>query len=315
VRTRGGQKRNDAANSARPGRVLLVTGMSGAGRSTALKILEDIGYETFDNFPASLIPALISSAADGAAIAVGADTRTRGFAPETLIDTLASVVGGSGFELRVVFIDCDDDRLERRYIETRRPHRLAGGRPIMDGIRRERQMLSLLRVRANFLIDTSALTATQLKRLLIGHFALDATRLRVFVTSFAYRQGLPREADLVFDVRFLENPHYIDGLRGLTGCDPAVAARIEEDAGFADFFDGLRQLLLTLLPRYEASGKTYLTIAVGCTGGRHRSVYVAERLAACLRDAGWQTELAHRDLSSHAADAPDTTGANAAGVH
>jgi RNase adapter protein RapZ len=315
VRTRGGQERNDAANSARPGRVLLVTGMSGAGRSTALKILEDIGYETFDNFPASLIPALISSAADGAAIAVGADTRTRGFAPETLIDTLTNVVVGSGFELRVVFIDCDDDRLERRYIETRRPHRLAGGRPIMDGIRRERQMLSLLRVRANFLIDTSALTATQLKRLLIGHFALDATRLRVFVTSFAYRQGLPREADLVFDVRFLENPHYIDGLRGLTGCDPAVAARIEEDAGFADFFDGLRQLLLTLLPRYEASGKTYLTIAVGCTGGRHRSVYVAERLAACLRDAGWQTELAHRDLSSHAADAPDMTGANAVGVH
>jgi RNase adapter protein RapZ len=315
VRTRGGQERSDAANSARPGRVLLVTGMSGAGRSTALKILEDIGYETFDNFPASLIPALISSAADGTAIAVCADTRTRGFAPETVIDTLANIVGGSGFELRVVFIDCDDDRLERRYTETRRPHPLAGGRPILDGIRRERQMLSPLRVRSNLLIDTSTLTATQLKRLLIGHFALDAVRLRVFVTSFAYRRGLPREADLVFDARFLENPYYIEGLRGLTGCDPAVAARIEQDAGFTDFFDGLRGLLLTLLPRYEASGKTYLTIAVGCTGGRHRSVYVAERLAACLRDAGWQTELAHRDLPSHAADAPDTTDANAAGVH
>ncbi len=315
MRTRGGQERSDAANSARPGRVLLVTGMSGAGRSTALKILEDIGYETFDNFPASLVPALISSTAGGTAIAVGADTRTRGFVPETLIDTLANIVVGSGRELRVVFIDCDDDRLERRYTETRRPHPLAGGRPILDGIRRERQMLSLLRVRADFLIDTSALTATQLKRLLIGHFALDAARLRVFVTSFAYRQGLPREADLVFDVRFLENPHYIDGLRGLTGCDPAVAARIERDADFTDFFDGLRKLLLTLLPRYEASGKTYLTIAVGCTGGRHRSVYVAERLATCLRDAGWQTELAHRDLPSHAADAPDTTGANTAGVH
>ena len=315
MRTRGGQERSDAANNARPGRVLLVTGMSGAGRSTALKILEDIGYETFDNFPASLVPTLISSAADGAAIAVGADTRTRGFVPETAIDTLASVIIGSEFELRVVFIDCDDDRLERRYTETRRPHPLAGGRPILDGIRCERQMLSFLRVRADLLIDTSALTTIQLKRLLIGHFALDAAKLRVFVTSFAYRQGLPREADLVFDVRFLENPHYIDGLRGLTGCDPAVAARIERDASFTDFFDGLWRLLLTLLPRYEASGKTYLTIAIGCTGGRHRSVYVTERLAACLCDAGWQTELVHRDLPSHAADTPDMAGANAAGVH
>ncbi|MBV8739176.1 MAG: RNase adapter RapZ [Alphaproteobacteria bacterium] len=289
--------------------------MSGAGRSTALRILEDIGYGTFDKFPASLVPALISSAADGTAIAVGADVRTHGFAPKTLIDTLVNIVAGSGRELRVVFIDCDDDRLERRYTKTRRPHPLAGGRPTVDGIRRERQMLSPLRVRSDLLIDTSTLTATQLKRLLIGYFALDAVKLRVFVTSFAYHQGLPREADLVFDARFLENPYCIDGLRGLTGCDPAVAARIERDAGFADFFEKLRGLLLTLLPRYEASGKTYLTIAVGCTGGRHRSVYVAERLAACLRDAGWQTELTHRDLSPYATDAPDMTGANAAGVH
>jgi RNase adapter protein RapZ len=282
--------------------VLLVTGMSGAGRSTALKILEDIGYESFDNPPASLIPGLIENVGlDGPAIAVGADMRTRGFTVETMLDTLCGVVSRSGRELRVLFIDCDDERLERRYTETRRPHPLAGDRPIMDGIRRERQMLSALRDRADLVIDTSALNAIGLKRLLTGHFAADTHGLRVFVTSFAYRHGLPREADLVFDVRFLENPHYIDALRGLTGCDSGVAAHIEADADFPCFFDGLWCLLRPLLPRYEASGKSYLTIAIGCTGGRHRSVYVAERLAAQLRDAGWRTGLVHRDLPAAAA--------------
>ncbi len=277
--------------------VLLVTGMSGAGRSTALKILEDLGYESFDNLPASLIPALIEHVgSDGASIAIGADTRTRGFAAQTMLHILSSLVSRSGCKLRVLFIDCDDERLERRYTETRRPHPLAGDRPIMDGIRRERQMLSALRNRADLVIDTSALNAIGLKRLLTGHFALDTRGLRVFVTSFAYRHGLPREADLVFDVRFLENPHYIDGLRGLTGCDPAVVAHIEADADFPCFFDGLWGLLQPLLPRYEIGGKSYLTIAIGCTGGRHRSVYVAERLAAQLRDAGWRAQLAHRDL-------------------
>jgi UPF0042 nucleotide-binding protein len=171
----------------------------------------------------------------------------------------------------------------------------------MDGIRREREVVSPLRDHADLLIDTSALTATDLKRLLTGHFALDAPGLRVFVTSFAYRRGLPRDADLVFDVRFLENPFYVEALRGLTGCDRAVAAHIETDADFAPFFDRLRRLLRPLLPRYESGGKTYLTIAIGCTGGRHRSVYVAERVAAALRADGWRTELAHRDLPPAAA--------------
>ncbi|MGC2521712.1 MAG: RNase adapter RapZ, partial [Stellaceae bacterium] len=250
-------------------------------------------------------PALIeSTAADSPAIAVGADTRTRGFAAATMLETLARVVAQSGRELRVLFVDCDDERLERRYTETRRPHPLAGDRPIMDGIRRERQVVSPLRDHADLLIDTSALTATDLKRLLTGHFALDQAGLRVFVTSFAYRRGLPRDADLVFDVRFLENPFYVDELRGLTGCDPAVAAHIETDADFALFFDRLRRLLRPLLPRYESGGKTYLTIAIGCTGGRHRSVYVAERLAAELRADGWRTELAHRDLPPAVAQCP-----------
>ncbi|MGH7046746.1 MAG: RNase adapter RapZ [Stellaceae bacterium] len=280
-----------------PARVLLVTGMSGAGRSTALKALEDMGYETFDNLPATLVPALFGNTAAGhPAIAVGADTRTRGFAAAAMLETLSTAIARSGHELCVLFIDCDDERLVRRYTETRRPHPLAGDHPIVEGIRRERQAVAMLRDRADLVIDTSALTAAELKRVLAGHFALDACGLRIFVTSFAYRYGLPRDADLIFDVRFLDNPYYVDALRTLNGRDPAVAAHIQRDTDFAPFFARLWRLLCPLLPRYEIRGKTYLTIAFGCTGGRHRSVYVAEQLAQRLRDTGWRVEVAHRDL-------------------
>ena len=294
---------------ARP-RVILVTGMSGAGRSTALKIFEDMGYEAFDNLPLSLVPALIEgAAADAPAIAVGADARTRGFAIENVLETLDQVVGRTARQFSVLFIDCDDERLERRYTETRRPHPLAGDRPVMDGIRRERRVIFALRDRADLVIDTSLLTAADLKRLLTGHFALGASRLRIFVTSFAYRRGIPRDADLVFDVRFLANPHHVPELRAMTGHDPAVAAHIERDRDFAAFFAGLWKWLGPLLPRYETEGKAYLTIAVGCTGGRHRSVYVAERLAARLRETGRRVEVAHRDLPSSGPPAPVPAGA------
>lgn len=311
--TEGGRGVSGVARNAARARVLLVTGMSGAGRSTALKTLEDIGYEAFDNLPVSLVPALIeNAAADAPAIAVGADARTRGFAMESMLETLDTVVRETVRELKVLFIDCDDERLERRYTETRRPHPLAGDRPVMDGIRLERQVLSALRDRADLVIDTSALTAADLKRLLTGHFALKAGGLRVFVTSFAYRHGIPRDADLIFDVRFLDNPYYVAELRALTGCDPAVAAHIQRDANFAPFFERLWRLLRPLLPRYEMSGKTYLTIAIGCTGGRHRSVYVAERLASRVGAAGWRAEVAHRDLPTSGPRAPVLVGAPAA---
>jgi len=290
---------------AAPACVLLVTGMSGAGRSTALKMLEDMGYEAFDNLPLSLVPALIESiAADARAIAVGAGLRTRGFAIETMLEPLDAIVGRTGRELKVLFIDCDDERLQRRYTETRRPHPLAGDRPVMDGIRLERRVVSALRDRADLVIDTSSLSAAELKRLLTGHFALAAGGLRLFVTSFAYRHGIPRDADLIFDVRFLDNPHYVPELRQLTGRDVAVAAHIQRDPDLAPFLIGLWRLLEPLLPRYEQEGKTYLTIAVGCTGGRHRSVYVAERLAAQLGGAGLRVELAHRDIVQSASVAP-----------
>jgi UPF0042 nucleotide-binding protein len=296
----------------RRARVLLVTGMSGAGRSTTLKSLEDMGYEAFDNLPLSLVPALIeSAAADAPAIAVGADARTRGFGIESMLETLDAVVDRTARELTVIFIDCDDERLERRYTETRRPHPLAGDRPLMDGIRLERRVVCALRNRADFVVDTSNLSTIDLKRLLTGHFALAISELRVFVTSFAYRHGIPRDGDLIFDVRFLRNPHYVAELRPLTGRDPAVAAHIEEDPGFLPFFARLWQLLQPLLPLFEREGKTYLTIGIGCTGGRHRSVYVAERLAAELRAAGVRVELAHRDLLLSGSPAPIPSGAPA----
>ena len=303
--TEGGRAEPSPAGSAAPARVLLVTGMSGAGRSTALKTLEDMGYEAFDNLPLSLVPALIESiAADASAIAVGADLRTRGFAIESMLEPLDAVVGRTGRELKVLFIDCDDEPLQRRYTESRRPHPLAGDRPVTDGIRLERRVVSALRDRADLVIDTSDLSAAELKRLLTGQFSLAAGGLRIFVTSFAYRHGIPRDADLIFDVRFLDNPHYLPELRQLTGRDPAVAAHIEQDPDLAPFLVGFWRLLEPLLPRYEQEGKTYLTIAIGCTGGRHRSVYVTERLAAQLGAAGLRVELAHRDLVQSALVAP-----------
>jgi RNase adapter protein RapZ len=296
---------------ARPtrGRLLVVTGMSGAGRSTALKAFEDMGYEAVDNLPLSLLPNLLSAPAPPP-LAIGVDVRTRDFGVNALLATLDSLVSEHDLELKIVFLDCEDDRLVRRYTETRRRHPLAGDRPVLDGIHLERQRVWPLRDRADLVIDTTTLNPGDLKRLLQGHFALGAAPgITIFVTSFSYRHGLPRDADLVFDVRFLRNPHYVAGLRPLTGRDAAVGAFIEADADFAPFFKRLCLLLAPLLPRYEREGKSYLTIAIGCTGGRHRSVYLAERLAAWLSEQGRPVGVNHRDLDQWAAMV--STGTNA----
>jgi RNase adapter protein RapZ len=285
----------DAGAGATGGRLVLVTGMSGAGRSTALKALEDIGYEAVDNLPISFLPRLGPA---GGLLAVGVDVRTRGFGPAEFLAALPR-------DATLVFIDAEDELLRRRYTETRRPHPLAFDRPVIDGIRLERQLLAPLRDRADLVLDTSALAVAELKRILHGHFAVDGDPgIAIFVRSFAYRRGLPPDADLVFDVRFLENPHYDPALRPLTGRDPAVGTRIAADPGFALFFERLTGLLEPLLPRYASEGKTYLTVAIGCTGGRHRSVYVAERLGDWLRRAGQRVAVGHRDLDLPAETAP-----------
>jgi UPF0042 nucleotide-binding protein len=284
------------------GRLLVVTGMSGAGRSTALRVLEDMGYEAVDNLPLSLLPDLLHNPGHRPPLAIGVDVRTRDFGVPALIGALDRLVAEHRIELRVVFLDCEDDRLVRRYTETRRRHPLAGDRPVTDGIALERQRVSPLRDRADLVIDTTALSPGDLKRLLHGHFARDAVPgITIFVTSFSYRHGLPRDADLVLDVRFLRNPHYVAALRPLTGHDAEVGAFIAADADFQPFFERLCAWLQPLVTRYESEGKSYLTIAFGCTGGRHRSVFVAERLAQWLGQQGRPVAIGHRDLDHKAA--------------
>jgi UPF0042 nucleotide-binding protein len=288
---------SDGAQAAASSRVLVVTGMSGAGRSTALKALEDLGYEAVDNLPLSLVPSLMSHRPLSAPLAVGADVRTRDFGVSALADTFHRLTPEGGAQPVVVFLDCSDDRLVGRFTETRRRHPLALDRPVIDGIRLERQYVSPLRDRADLVIDTTDLSPADLKRVLHGHFALDRSPgIALSVISFSYRNGLPRDADIVFDARFLRNPHYVPLLRTRAGLDPEVGAYIAGDPVFRSFFRDLGALLDSLLPHFEREGKSYLTIAIGCTGGRHRSVYLVERLAAWLGERGRAVSVRHRDL-------------------
>ena len=280
------------------GRVVIVTGLSGAGKTLALKVLEDLGWEAVDNLPLSLVASLVRPG-DGVPrpLAIGVDIRTRDFGVEPVIATIDRMIAESDLDVRLLFLDCSDDALCRRFTETRRRHPLATDRPLVDGIRHERSLVSPLLARADLVIDTSDQPPGELKQILTGHFTLDENRgLVVFVTSFAYRNGLPREADLVLDARFLANPHYVPELQALTGRDPAVDSYVAADPAFANFMDSLTRLLEPLLPRFSAEGKSYLTIAVGCTGGRHRSVAVAERIASWVRNKGGRVELRHREL-------------------
>jgi RNase adaptor protein for sRNA GlmZ degradation len=288
----------DSLKDGRRNRLLLITGMSGAGRSSALKLLEDMGYEAVDNLPVSLLARLtLANGAQPQGLAVGIDIRTRDFAAEKLLLEVERLVAANDVDCRLVFLDCDDDVLARRYTETRRRHPLSGDRTVMDGIRLERELLLSLRSRADLVIDTSSLRTADLKRLLAGHFGLaQGGGLSVFVTSFSFREGLPRDADLVFDVRFLENPYYDPALRPLTGLDSRVAAAVANDPAWPSFFETLTALLRILVPRYDREGKSYLTIAVGCTGGRHRSVFVAERLGEWLASIGQSVSVSHRDV-------------------
>lgn len=284
------------AESRQQPRILLITGLAGAGHTTALKLLEDIGYEAVDNLPLSLLSAIAAGELPRP-VAIGVDSRTRGFGPDALIEQLEHLRIAGG-DVRMIFLVCRDEVLQRRFTETRRRHPMAVDRPVEDGIRHERALLAPLREMADLVIDTSELTIGDLKRVRSSHFALDRRPgLAVAVVSFSYRHGLPREADLVLDVRFLKNPHYEEELRDFTGRDDPVIRFIEADPGYGPFFAGLTGLIGPLLPRFEQEGKSYLTVAVGCTGGKHRSVMVAERLADWLRAQGQSVELRHRDLA------------------
>lgn len=284
-------------------RILLVTGMLGAGKSTALRELEDLGWEAIDNFPVRLLQRMIGDDPTHSPLAIGFDCRTRGFVPADVIDRVKKLAMRDDIMVTTVFLDCSGHELERRFNETRRRHFLAQDMPVADGIAAERELLSPLRRWADVLIDTTHFSTNDLKQRIRELFAASAPQdMTVTVTSFGFSRGMPPVADLVFDMRFLDNPHWEPELRELTGLDEGVGAHIEQDPAFASVFAKVRDLLLELLPRYAAQGKSYVNIAFGCTGGRHRSVFMAERIAGALREGGFSPTVLHRNLGSRAAE-------------
>ncbi len=284
-------------------RILLVTGMLGAGKSTALRELEDLGWESIDNFPIRLLDRLLGHDVSPMPLAIGFDCRTRGFVPADIIEHVKDISLIPDLEVTTLFLDCAGHELERRFNETRRRHYLAHDMPVPSGIKAERELLAPLRRWADVLIDTTEFTTNDLKQTIREQFAQTAPReMTVTVSSFGFSRGMPPTADLVFDMRFLDNPHWEPGMKELTGLDEPVAEFISGNPIFDPSFARIRDLLLELLPHYAEQGKSYVNIAFGCTGGRHRSVYTAERMAQALREGGFSPTVLHRNLGSRAAD-------------
>jgi RNase adapter protein RapZ len=306
--------------ASKPQVILLVTGLSGAGKTTVLKTLEDIGWEAVDNFPIRLagplldIPGAEGRSAPKIPLALGFDSRTRGFKAEALIKQIKQLQKRPDLSIMTLFLDCAGTEIERRYSETRRRHPLAQDRPAMDGIAQERMMMEPLRRWAETVIDTSKLSTNDLQNDIRERFSSEATpHATITVTSFGYSRGVPHNADLVFDMRFLRNPHWDNVLRPQTGLDAAVSEYVEADPAYAEAVVKIRDLILYLLPLYDAQGKAYVNIAFGCTGGRHRSVHVAEQFGKWLREAGFSPTVAHRNLTSRPIDALEGPAGGAPG--
>ena len=280
-----------------PPRCVMVTGPSGAGRSTAIRVLEDLGFEAIDNLPLSLLPRLLDGPHHDRPLALGVDTRNREFSANALIEAIDNFAERFGRPLELFYLDCREEVLLRRFSETRRRHPMATAESPGLGIAREFDLLVPIRARADILIDTSELTPHELRAEVERWFAPDAGRgLAVSVNSFSYKRGLPRGIDMVFDCRFLRNPYWEEGLRGLNGTDPQVADYVAEDPRYVAFFDQIRGMVEMLLPAYSEEGKAHLSIGFGCTGGQHRSVTLAENLAKALANGGWQVSIRHREL-------------------
>lgn len=278
--------------------IFIVTGLSGAGLSSTLKILEDFGCDVFDNFPLQLLkPLLDQQKPHHRPIALGMDTRTRDFNPEEILSAIKILKSGPDWSVHSFFLTADDSTLLKRFTETRRTHPLARDRSISDGISTEKSLLYPLKYAADALIDTSEFSIHDLRRTIEGQIeSVRVKRLNISLMSFAYRHGVPREADLVFDMRFLHNPNWIADLKDLTGREKSVQDYIEQDPAFKMFENHLNQMISTILPGYKEGGKTYLTIAFGCTGGRHRSVCMAEKTKAWLEEQGFPVSIHHREL-------------------
>lgn len=279
-------------------RIVFVTGPSGAGRSSALNVLEDAGFEVIDNLPMRLMPMLFEEVEQTRPLALGIDARNRDFSTNGVIDLLGTLSARPGVVAELLFLDCSTDVLLRRFSETRRRHPMAPADRPADGIQAEQDLLTPLRARADVLIDTSDLNQHELRAEVEHWFAPGGKRnLAVTIQSFSYKRGLPRSVDMVYDCRFLKNPYWEPALRALNGTDPRVAAHVATDARFAEFSQKLFDLSLLILPACQEEGKSHFSIAFGCTGGQHRSVTLAEEHALRLAQEGWQVSIRHRELN------------------
>jgi len=295
---------SEAPKSAAPAtpRLIIVTGVSGSGRATALRVLEDLGFYCVDNLPVALAPTVAKLAAEAGppypGAALGIDARERMFFAQW--PRIFTELEQTGMRPEVLFLDASDDVLARRYSESRRPHPMAGGgATLADGIRLERTALAALRERATRIIDTTALTVHELRELITAsvHVGEPGARMRILVVSFGYKYGLPVGTDLVFDVRFIPNPHYVEDLQPLDGLDPRVREWVMAHAESRQFIDETARLLEFLVPLYRREGKSYLTIALGCTGGRHRSPVLARELSARLGASGYDLQVRDQDIA------------------
>jgi UPF0042 nucleotide-binding protein len=284
------------------GRLVLITGLSGSGKSSVAKCFEDLGYHTVDNLPLPLLRRFLESPLElvegNDRIAVVTDVRAPHFADA--FPKLFRVIDTERVEPTLLFLEASDEALVRRFSETRRPHPLAGDRPLIEGITRERELLSELRDEADMVLDTSEWTIHEIRSQIYRDFAErpgESPALVVSLVSFGFKHGIPHGADLLFDVRFLPNPHFVPGLREQTGRDAAVCDFLEAQEEYGETLERLEDLLAFLLPRYRRENRSYLTIGVGCTGGRHRSVAIVERLKDSLEAAGWSVRTVHRDVT------------------
>lgn len=288
-----------------PHKIVIVTGPSGAGRSTAINALEDVGFEAIDNLPLSLIPRLLDGPPLARSIALGVDARNRDFTTKALMQLVEGLPDQSAAEVSMLYLSAREDVLIRRYSETRRPHPMAPNESLLEGLRRERELLGAIQSRSDIVIDTSDLSPHELRDEVTKLFSSQSVGgLSVLVNSFSYKRGVPHGVDMAFDCRFLRNPHWDPDLRDLTGRDPCVEQYVTADERFHPFFGKIMDLTDLLLPAFHDEGKSYLTIGLGCTGGKHRSVAVAEMMGKGLANKGWQVSIRHRELERQAK--PDT---------
>lgn len=305
-------------------RVVLVSGLSGAGKASILRTLEDLGYEAVDNPPLTMVPDLVIRSERP--LAIGLDARSRGFNADLVLSTLATLCQNPKLRPELVYAWADETALLRRFTETRRRHPISPQGRVLDGIAEEAELTRPLRQNADLVIDTSDLPLAELRKVIEARFRPDPSAgiqqpgMAVSLISFAFPAGLPREADMVFDARFLRNPHYDRVLRPRTGLDEAVASYIEADPDFMNFINGVTALITLVLPRFVQEGKKYATIAVGCTGGRHRSVHIVDLLARSLpapsgsqaEQREWRVTVTHRELEREAAAPAQRAGSGRA---